>query len=33
VLKPENAAMKPLVFREGEVRVIGKVVGVIRRGI
>jgi repressor LexA len=33
VLKPENFAMKPLVLREGEVRVIGKVVGVIRKGI
>lgn len=31
VLRPENAAMKPFVIKEGEVRVIGKVVGVIRR--
>lgn len=33
LLKPENAAMKPLVIKEGEVRVIGKVMGVIRRGV
>jgi repressor LexA len=33
VLKPANSAMTPLVVRRDEVRVVGKVVGVIRRGI
>ena len=30
VLKPANSAMEPIVIRKGEVRIIGKVVGVIR---
>lgn len=30
VLKPANPAMKPLTIKKGEVRVIGKVVGIVR---
>jgi repressor LexA len=31
VLKPANPAMKPLTIKKGEVRVIGKVVGIVRK--
>lgn len=33
ILKPENPSMKPVVLKDGDVRIIGKVVGVIRTDI
>jgi repressor LexA len=30
-LQPENTAMQPLILEQGDVRILGRVVGVLRR--